>query len=185
MSNAIKMFFALMFALLVAKAPGSSADFPKDRISGFIRWNKAYGFPGTHRPVGLKNSRLVTVRAADPCSRFSVTATVYRASPNSFGANVRVGQVAAGNFKENPDSYQCLYQMGGLPGGEPITVSAFLNNQLWIPGSDPLSGNAAYDKALQPVGGPNVITLLRTRPDFPATATVNFQMVLTPKQIVR
>lgn len=185
MHNAIRILLTTLFLLSVATVPIWSADSPKDHISGVIRWNKAYGFPRTNQPADSKNSRFITLRAPNPCLRFTATATVYRGSPNTFGANVKVAQVTAGNFKENPDSYQCLYYMENLPGGESITVSAFLNNPLWSAGRDPLSGNPAYDKLLQPVGGPNTVTLRRTRPDFPATGTVNFQMILAPKQIVR
>lgn len=165
---------------------GSAAAQPvSDHISGSIRWKKEFGFPAVKQPIDFKNTRFINTRAANPCGRFTVVATVHRGNGTSFGGDVKVGEATATSYKENADSYECFYVLKGLPTGESVRVSAFLNNQLWMPGTDPLSADPAYDKSLQVIGGTNFVTLRRTRPDFPATATLNFQMALTQKQIVR
>jgi len=174
-----------LLGLILSTAPTSSADFPTDRISGHISWNKTFGFPATRQPSALQNARVITVRAVNPCARFTAVAIVQSKGTSSFGTTVKVGEVTASSLTETSGNFQCFYFMDRMPGGQPITVTAFLNNPLWMPGSDPRSGNPAYDKTLQAIGGRNVVTLLRSRPDFPATATVEFQMVLTPRQVVR
>lgn len=166
---------------------GATASPASDHIYGYIRWKKAYGVPAVQQPlsVDLKNGRLIKVRSNNPCARFSVVATVRGTIPGGFAPDVKVGETTATSFKETADGYECFYNIAGLPGGTDIRVNALLNNPLWLPGSDPLSGNPAYDKSLQVIGGSNFVVLRRTRPDFPASAQLSFQMALTPKQIVR
>lgn len=164
---------------------GAAAGPASDHIYGYIRWKKSQGFPAVKQPIDFKNTRFINVRASNPCGRFTVLATVHRQNGTSFGGDVKVGETTATSFKETADGYECFYDLQGMPGGESVRVSAFLNNQLWMPGTDPLSADPSYEKSLQVIGGTNFVTLRRTRPDFPASAQLSFQMALTPKQIVR
>ncbi len=164
---------------------GATAGSASDHIYGYIRWKKSQGFPAVKQPIDLRNTRFLNTRAINPCGRFTVRATVHRQNGTSFGGDVKVGETTATSFKETADGYECFYDLQGMPGGEAVRVSAYLNNQLWLPGTDPLSADPSYEKSLQVIGGTNFVTLRRTRPDFPASAQLSFQMALTPKQIIR
>lgn len=147
----------------------------KNNISGFIRWNSAYG-----RPAG-----------ANPCAALNFNATVAgQGQPGAlFAPRVPVGVLQTLTFSQKGSTCECYYLLNDMPGGQEIQLQIGLaRNAQWIPGNAPQSASADYEKAFFWTANRGSVahtTLNRVRPDFPASAQMDFVMELMPKLVVR